>query len=84
MSVGEFAATTTWSGAGLRASLANPAVRFNYPREGFAISSDNVVVLKDAPEIVIPAESKAKAEMQRLCPLAAQELYTKIWTGLNK
>ena len=130
MAVGEFAATTTWNGAGLRARLANPAVRFNYPKEGFAISSDNAVVLKDAknvenaklfqnfvmdpenaalnsafhryatgiagseaflpadmkdaPETVIPADSKPHGELQRLCSQEAQDLYTKIWTGLNK
>jgi len=40
--------------------------------------------MKDAPEVVIPEASKAKAELQLMCPPDVQELYTKIWTELQK
>ena len=40
--------------------------------------------MKDAPEVVIPAEALKVAEYSRACPPEVQELYTKIWTELQK
>lgn len=48
MKAGDFSASSTWNGAGLRIRLARPEVHFGYPKEGFTYWSDNVVVLKDA------------------------------------
>ena len=48
MKAGDFKASSTWNGAGLRIRLARPEVKFGYPKEGFTYWSDNVVVLKDA------------------------------------
>ncbi len=130
MKAGDFQASTTWNGAGLRIRLARPEVHFGYPKEGFTYWSDNVVVLKDAknvenaklfqnfimdpevaaglsafhryangiagsdkympadmkdaPEVVIPADVKPLGELQRLCSPETQDLYTKIWTELRK
>ena len=40
--------------------------------------------MKDAPEIVIPAEFAAKGNLQRPARPRSSELYTKIWTELLK
>jgi spermidine/putrescine transport system substrate-binding protein len=40
--------------------------------------------MKDAPEVVIPEEDKAQGELQVLCSPETQEIYTKIWTELQK
>ena len=40
--------------------------------------------MKDAPEVIIPDDVKALGELQHLCDPATQELYTKIWTELQK
>jgi len=45
---GEIAAAAYWSSAALRARMARPSLRFGYPREGFPLWMDSVVVLKDA------------------------------------
>jgi spermidine/putrescine transport system substrate-binding protein len=130
MGAGDFKATSDWNGSALRQRLANPAIHFNYPKEGYGLWSDNVVVLKeaknvenaklfqnfimdpenaaglsafhryangiagsdkfmpadmkDAPEVVIPEAAKAQGELQTLCSPEVQEIYTKIWTELQK
>jgi spermidine/putrescine transport system substrate-binding protein len=48
MARGEIAAAATWSSAALRARMAKPSIRFGYPREGYPLWMDSVVVLKDA------------------------------------
>ena len=40
--------------------------------------------MKDAPEINIPAESKAAGKFNLACPPEVQAIYTKIWTELQK
>jgi spermidine/putrescine transport system substrate-binding protein len=40
--------------------------------------------MKDAPEIVIPAEMEGKGKFSLACPPEVTELYTKIWTELQK
>ncbi|PWK71615.1 spermidine/putrescine transport system substrate-binding protein [Aminobacter sp. AP02] len=130
MKAGDFKASSTWNGAGLRIRLERPEVKFGYPKEGFTYWSDNVVVLKDAknadnaklfqnfimdpevaaglsafhryangiagsekfmpedmkdaPEIVIPEESKAHGTMSLMCSPEADAIYTRIWTELQK
>ena len=40
--------------------------------------------MKSAPEIVIPEELKAAGKFNLACAPEVQELYTKIWTELQK
>ena len=40
--------------------------------------------MKSAPEIIIPEELKAAGKFNLACPPEVQELYTKIWTELQK
>ena len=40
--------------------------------------------MKTAPEIVVPAEFVDKGEFSLTCPPEVQELYTRIWTDLQK
>ncbi|MBL0372183.1 extracellular solute-binding protein [Rhizobium sp. KVB221] len=40
--------------------------------------------MKGAPELNVPEDMKSKAEFMRLCEPATQEIYTKIWTELQK
>ena len=40
--------------------------------------------MKGAPELSIPADVKDKVDLMRLCDPATQEIYTKIWTELQK
>ncbi|MCR9125649.1 MAG: extracellular solute-binding protein [Rhodobacteraceae bacterium] len=40
--------------------------------------------MKTAPEIVIPAELKDKGVFNQACPPDVQQLYTRIWTDLQK
>ncbi|MDR7221940.1 extracellular solute-binding protein [Aminobacter aminovorans] len=51
MKAGDFMASSTWNGAGLRIRLARPEIRYGYPKEGFTYWSDNAVVLKDAKNV---------------------------------
>ncbi|MDH6232391.1 spermidine/putrescine transport system substrate-binding protein [Mesorhizobium soli] len=51
MGAGDFKATSDWNGSALRQRLAHPEIHFNYPKEGFGMWSDNVVVLKEAKNV---------------------------------
>lgn len=44
----DIGAALYWNGAALRSRLANPDVRFGYPKEGYPLFMDSVAVLKDA------------------------------------
>jgi spermidine/putrescine transport system substrate-binding protein len=48
---GDFSAAAYWNGAAFRARLAKPSIHFGYPKEGFPLWMDNVVVLKDAKNV---------------------------------
>lgn len=130
MVAGDMGATSDWNGSALRQRLQKPSIHYGYPKEGWALWSDNVMVLKEAknvdnaklfmnfimdpenaamlsafhryangiagsdkfmpedmktaPEIIVPEEAKKIAEYSRACPPEVQELYTKIWTDLQK
>jgi len=127
---GDFAAAAYWNGAAFRARLAKPSIQFGYPKEGFPLWMDSVVVLKDAAnvenaklfqnfvmdpenaalvsafaryangidgseqfmpedmkdatEIVIPAEFAKVGVFLPACPPEVNEVYTAIWTELQK
>lgn len=130
MASNDVPASVYWNGAIMRARLKNPDIVFGYPKEGYIVWMDQVMLLKDAknvdnaykflnfiadpenaamisafaryangiagseqympedmktaPEIVIPAEFKDKGHFIPTCSPKAQELYTKIWTELQK
>ena len=48
---GDFAAAFYWNGAVFRARLAKPSIKFGYPREGYGLWMDSVVVLKSAKNV---------------------------------
>lgn len=123
-------ASVYWNGAIFRSRLQNPDVKFGYPKEGFPLFMDQVMLLsdaqnveeaykfldfielpenaalisayaryangisgseefmpadmKDAPEIVVPAELKDKGVFLRTCTGKSQDYITAIWTELQK
>lgn len=48
LSSGDWVASVNWNGSTFRARLKNDKVKYGYPKEGFPIWADQVVVLKDA------------------------------------
>ena len=48
MTNNDYAATVDWNGSAMRARLGNPDVPYGYPKEGYGLWMDNVVLLKDA------------------------------------
>ena len=130
MAANDVAASVYWNGAIFRARLQNPDVKYGYPKEGFILWMDQVMLLndaanveeaykfldfimvpenaamisafaryangiagseafmpadmKDAPEIVIPAEFADKGVFMGNCSPKAVEYITAIWTELNK
>lgn len=127
---GDYSAVYYWNGAILRSRIANPDIKFGYPKEGYPIFMDSVAILKDAknvdnaklfmnfimdpenaalisafakyangikgsdqfmpadmkdaPELVVPAEFKDAGQFLTTCSPEVSELYTRIWTDVNK
>ncbi|MEJ2027507.1 MAG: extracellular solute-binding protein, partial [Limibacillus sp.] len=48
---GDFAASAYWNGAAFRARLAKSSIQFGYPKEGFPLWMDSVLVLADAENV---------------------------------
>ncbi|MCY1125706.1 extracellular solute-binding protein [Frigidibacter sp. RF13] len=130
MAANDVMASLYWNGAIFRARLENPDVKYGYPKEGFILWMDQVMLLKDAqnveeayqflnfiaqpenaglissfaryangisgsepfmpedmkdaPEIVVPAELADKGVFLKTCTGKAQEYITAIWTELQK
>ncbi len=126
----DYAATVDWNGSGLRSRLANPDVKWGFPKEGYGLWMDNVVLLsdaknvdnaylfmdfimdpenaamlsafaryangisgseafmpadmKDAPELVPPAEFANLGQFVTVCTGKALEYQNAIWTELQK
>lgn len=47
----DYAATVDWNGSSLRSRLGNADVKFGYPKEGYGLWMDNVVLLSDAKNV---------------------------------
>ncbi len=51
MTNNDFAASVDWNGASMRSRVANPAVAYGYPREGYTVFMDSVVLLSEAKNV---------------------------------
>ncbi|RID90526.1 extracellular solute-binding protein [Gemmobacter lutimaris] len=51
LSNNDWAASVNWNGSTMRARLANPAVKYGYPKEGYPLWMDSVGLLKDAKNV---------------------------------
>ncbi|MFM7336286.1 MAG: extracellular solute-binding protein [Tabrizicola sp.] len=51
MSNNNWAASVNWNGSSMRIRLANPDVAYGYPREGYIMWMDSVMLLKDAQNV---------------------------------
>jgi spermidine/putrescine transport system substrate-binding protein len=49
MTNGDWAASVNWNGASMRIRLEKPTVVYGYPKEGYSLWMDSVMLLKDAP-----------------------------------
>jgi spermidine/putrescine transport system substrate-binding protein len=127
---GDYSAVYYWNGAIMRSRLANPDIKFGYPKEGYPIFMDSVAILQDAanvenaklfmnfimdpenaalissfakyangikgseqfmpedmktaPELVVPAEFEKAGEFLKSCSPETVDLYSRIWTELQK
>lgn len=130
MSSNDVMASLYWNGAIFRVRLQNPDVKYGYPKEGYPLWMDQVMLLsdaknveeaykfldfiavpenaalisayaryangiagsepfmppdlKDAPEIVIPAELVSAGHFLSTCTGKGQDYITAIWTELQK
>ena len=48
---GDYSAVYYWNGAIMRSRLANPDIKFGYPKEGYPIFMDSVAILADAKNV---------------------------------
>lgn len=65
----------------------NAALISNYAKYANGIVGSEAYMdaeLLDAPEIVVPDALKAAGKFNDVCPQATQDLYTKIWTSIQK
>jgi hypothetical protein len=51
MSNNDWAASVNWNGSSMRVRLANPDVAYGYPKEGYIMWMDSVMLLKDAQNV---------------------------------
>jgi spermidine/putrescine transport system substrate-binding protein len=51
LSNNDWAASVNWNGSTMRARLANPDVKYGYPKEGYVLWMDSVGLLKDAQNV---------------------------------
>ncbi len=51
LSNNDWAASVNWNGSTMRARLANPAVAYGYPVEGYTLFMDSVALLSDAQNV---------------------------------
>lgn len=51
MTNNDYAATVDWNGAAMRARLGNPDVAYGYPKEGYTLFMDSVVLLSEAKNV---------------------------------
>lgn len=51
LSNNDWAASVNWNGSTMRARLANPAVKYGYPKEGYPLFMDSVGLLADAKNV---------------------------------
>jgi spermidine/putrescine transport system substrate-binding protein len=47
----DWAASVNWNGSSMRVRLANPDVKYGYPKEGYPLFMDSVALLKDAKNV---------------------------------
>ena len=51
LSNNDWAASVNWNGSTMRARLANPDVKYGYPKEGYPLFMDSVALLADAQNV---------------------------------
>ncbi|MCB2129208.1 MAG: extracellular solute-binding protein [Rhodobacteraceae bacterium] len=51
LSNNDWAASVNWNGSTMRARIANPSVKYGYPKEGYPIWMDSVALLSDAQHV---------------------------------
>ena len=51
LSNNDWAASVNWNGSTMRARVANPDVAYGYPKEGYILWMDSVMLLKDAQNV---------------------------------